>query len=273
MIKKGKKSKKKRKPVQTKIPRDDYVYGRTLANVSSLTVEMDPVTQQLHIREVDPSSIRRQVTHKRDGKDDKVLYSAPASDFSMNLSHFAELKTRFDYLMAVDTNTLTEIQQGYRMSACSIYVVKAHLQSIGSEIRYEHHATFLILNEDHQAKSEPIGWHLAISKTLEPEFLRTSRIGMLVDSELGKHLDINAGKEPYYGEHLLPPSLKFLYASSDKSATYANDMIRLCDTAATMVLEEFKKVGIADVLKLMPTRIGTALCFRVISTHEEETLE
>ncbi len=269
MIKKGKNDKKKRKPVQPKIPRDDYVYAHTVANISSLTVEMDPVTQKLYIREVDPSSIRRQVTHKRNGKDDKVLYSAPASDFSMNLSHFAELKMRFDYLMAVDTNTLTEIQQGYRVSACSVYVVKAHLQTIGSEIRYEHHATFLILNEDHQAKSEPIGWHLAISKTLEPQFLRACRIGMLVDSELGKHLDINAGKEPYYGEYLLPPSLKFLYASSDKSATYANDMIRLCDTAATMVLDEFKRVGITDVLRITPIKIGTASCFRVLSTHED----
>ena len=231
-------------------------------------MEYDPTTQQLHIPEIDPGSIRRQITHKREGKDDKVLYSAPADDFSMSLSDFAELKTRFDYLMAVDTNTLIETHQGYRVSVCSIYVVKEPLPSLGAEVRYDHHASYIILNTDHEAKSEPIGWHLAITRSLDPLSFQRFKIGIIVDSELGKHLDINSGREPYYGECYLPPSLKFLYASSDKSATYANNMIRLCDTAATMVLEEFKRIGIADVLKHKPIEVGTALCFPVVSTQQ-----
>ncbi|MBV7569557.1 hypothetical protein [Pseudomonas sp. PDM27] len=266
----AKKDKKKRKQGQQKVPRDHYVYGQVKKNVSSLTLEYDPTTQQLHIPEIDPSSIRRQITHKREGKDDKVLYSAPANDFSLSLGDFAELKTRFDYLMAVDTNTLIETHQGYRVSVCSVYVVKEPLRSLGADIRYDHHASYIILNTDHEAKSEPIGWHLAITRSLDPLFLQSCKIGMIVDSELGKHLDINSGREPYYGQSYLPPSLKFLYASSDKSATYANNMIRLCDTAATMVLEEFKRIGIADVLKHKPIDIGTALCFPVVSTQQHE---
>jgi hypothetical protein len=268
----AKKDKKKRKQNQQKIPRDLYVYGNVTKEVKSLTVTFDPVTQQLHIPEIDPSSIRRQITHKREGKDDKILYSAPASDFSMSLGDFAELKTRFDYLMAVDTNTLTDIYQGFRVSVCSIYIIKDHLSSVGSEVQYDHHASFMIFNSDHEAKSEPIGWHLAITQSIEPKFLNSSRIGIIVDSELGKHVDINSGKEPYYSDNLLPPSLKLLYASSDKSATYANDMIRLCDTAATLVLDEFKRVGVGDVLSLKSLKVGTALCFPVISTHPDENL-
>ena len=267
----AKKDGKKSKQGQQKIPRDHYVYGQVIENVSSLTLEYDPKTQQLNIPEIDPSSIRRQITHKREGKDDKVLYSAPANDFSMSLSDFAELETRFDYLMAVDTNTLVEIHQGYRVSVCSIYVVKEHLRSLGSDIHYDHHASYIILNTDHEAKNEPVGWHLAITRSLDPLFVESWKIGMIVDSELGKHVDINSGKEPYYGEFYLPPCLKFLYASSDKSATYANSMIRLSDTAATMVLEEFKRIGIADVLKHRPIEIGTALCFPVIATPPEKT--
>ncbi|PBP96433.1 hypothetical protein [Pseudomonas congelans] len=266
----AKKDKKKRKQSQQKIPRNTYVYGHTLENVSSLTVELDPITQNLTIKEVDPSSIRRQITHKREGKDDKVLYSAPANDFSLSLTDFGELKTRFDYLMAVDTNTLNEIHKGYRVSACSIYVVRESLGFVGREIRYEHWASYIILNTDHSAKSEPIGWHLTIGLNISPAFLATSRIGIIVDSELGKHLDINAGREPYYAGHLLPSSVKLLYASSDKSATFANGMIKCCDTAASMVLAEFKKMGIDEVLKVTPIQIGTASCFPVVSIQESD---
>jgi hypothetical protein len=258
-----KKDKKKRKKGQEMLPRDKWIYGHATKEVSTLTMQMDPVTGELNILEIDPSTIRRQVTHKREGKDDKVLYSAPANDFSLSLTDFSELKKRVHYLMAADTNTLNDIHQGYRVSACCIYVVKQPLQSLSSDIPYEHHASYLILNTDHQAKSEPIGWHLAITRSIDFQFLKSNRIGMIVDSELGKHLDINAGKEPYYETNYLPPTLQFIYASSDKSATFANDMIRSCDSGATILLNEFKKVGIAELLRFEPIRVGTALCFSV----------
>lgn len=264
--------KKNRRKGQVTIPRDHYVYGHAPGKVESLTVEMDPVTHQLSIREVDPSTIRRQITYVRQKKDDKVLYSAPADDFSMSLDHVAELKARFDYLMAVDTNTLDEVHQGYRVSACSIYVVQDHLGSLNADSRYNHHATFLILNTDHQAKSEPIGWHLAITRTIHP-LLQHSRIGMIVDSELGKHIDINAGREPYYATSLLPPNLKFLYASSDSPATFANAMIRSCDTGAKAVLSEFKRRGISEILRHEPIEVGTALCFQVLLKQPKNPLE
>ncbi|MFH7423317.1 hypothetical protein RA276_33345, partial [Pseudomonas syringae pv. tagetis] len=76
----------------------------------------------LSVREVDPSRIRYQIPYVREKKDDNALYSAPADDFSKSLDHYEELKARFDYLMAGDTNTLNEIYQGYRVSACCIYV-------------------------------------------------------------------------------------------------------------------------------------------------------
>jgi hypothetical protein len=257
------KDKKKRKKGQEMLPRDKWIYGHATKEVSLLTMQMDPVTGELNILEIDPSTIRRQITHKREGKDDKVLYSAPANDFSLSLSDFSELKKRFHYLMATDTNTLNDIHQGYRVSACCIYVVKQPLQSLSSDIPYEHHASYLILNTDHQAKSEPIGWHLAITRSVPIEFLQRNRIGMIVDSELGKHLDINARKEPYYQTTYLPLTMQLIYASSDKSATLANDMIRSCDTGAKILLNEFEKIGIAELLKHDPMRIGTAFCFPV----------
>ncbi|HEK1766619.1 TPA: hypothetical protein SMR47_000504 [Pseudomonas putida] len=260
--------KKKHKKGHVPLPVETYVYGSVKEGVSSLTVHTDPVTGELYIDEIDPSTIRRQITHKRDGKDDKVRYSAPANDFSLSRTDFGDLKSRFDYLMAADTNTLKEIYQGYRVSACSIYIVKSPLKALGNEMAFEHHATYLILNTDHEAKSEPLGWHLAITQSLVPAFLKSCKIAMVVDSELGRHVDINAGREPYYKSFYLPSSLKFFYASSDLSATYANNIISLCDKAAGMVLDEFKRIGVEEILKHTPIKLGTASCYRVVSRDD-----
>ncbi|MFH7376262.1 hypothetical protein RA263_30095, partial [Pseudomonas syringae pv. tagetis] len=62
------------------------------------------MTKQLSVSEVDPSSIRYKITYVREKKDDKVLYSATADDFSMSLDHYEELNPRYYYLMAVYTN-------------------------------------------------------------------------------------------------------------------------------------------------------------------------
>jgi len=265
---KMKKKRAKQKDGEATIPREGWVYGHATEKVASLTLNIDSATGKLSIREIDPSTIRRQITHKREAKDDKVLYSAPADNFSLSLTDFEDVKQRFDYLMAVDTNTLDTVYKGYKVSACCIYIVKDHLKSIGSDLPFVHHATFLILNPNHAGKNEPIGWHIAISQSLAPWFLHSCRIGMIVDSELGKHIDINAGRSPYYEHHHLPPKLRFIYAS-DRSATYANSMIKLCHNSANMVLNHFERVGIDSVLLRNPLKLGDALCYRIVSSQQE----
>ena len=266
MEKKGKKG-KRQKDGEITIPREEWVYGHAAEKVSSLTLEIDPATGKLNILESDPSTIRRQITHKRKSKDDKVLYSAPADDFSLSLTDFEEVQQRFDYLMAVDTNSLDTLHKGYKVSACCIYVAKEHLKSIGTDLLFEHHATFLILNPDLDAKNEPVGWHLAISQSIAPWFLQSCQIGMIVDSELGKHIAINAGKEPYYSDHYLPTTLRFIYAS-DRSATYANSMIRQCHASANMLLKHFEGVGIDSILQRQSLKLGEALCYRIVSPRQ-----
>ncbi|MEN5218696.1 hypothetical protein ABE484_22805 [Pseudomonas pudica] len=258
---------RRQKHGEVTIPREEWVYGHATEKVSSLTLQKDSVTGKINIFEIDPSTIRRQITHKREAKDDKVLYSAPADDFSLSLTNFEEMRQRFDYLMAVDTNTLDMVYKGYKVSACCIYVVKDHLESIVTDLPFQHHATFLILNPNHEEKNEPIGWHLAISQSIAPWFLQSCRIGMIVDSELGKHIDINAGVEPYYGSYHLPQKLRFIYAS-DRSATYANSMIKQCHSSAKMVLEHFEGVGIDSVLQRNPLKLGDALCYKIVSSQQ-----
>jgi hypothetical protein len=59
-----------------------------------------------------------------------------------------------------------------------------------------------------------------------------SRVGLVVDSELGKIEKINNGILPYIGSFLLPSHIKLLYASDAASDTLQNQMIKYCHRAA-----------------------------------------
>lgn len=255
------------------IPRDDYVYGHTADKVSHLTVSFD-LSDGITIHEVDPHSIRRQITHVRKGKDDKVLFSAPANDFSLSRGHLDELKTRFDYLLAADTNTISDHNgpvrfSGYTASACTIAVITDPLQALTNEILFQPLASYLILDSGAETKPEPLGWHLALTRHTDTPFLRTKRLGFIVDSELGKHLDINARKVPYYAGHPLPSNTALIYASGDKSEMFANQMLKYCDNIAGQVLVQFKRHGIDALLKEPSFQVGSAVCIAI--SHAPKT--
>ena len=246
-----------------KIPREEYVCGTTADVVSSLTFTFDPVRGTMSIPEVDPSTITRKLTHKRENKDDKVIYSAPAEDFSLSLSYIDDLKKRFDYLIAVDTNTRKkpDVQNGYSVSASCMYCITEPLQAHTDEIPYQYLASYVILDTDMQAKHESLGWHLAIKHHIDTPFLRTQRIGVVVDSELGKHLEINSRTTPYHADFHLPANVSLLYASSDKTDTLANGMIKLCDAGATRLLDEVERRGLDELIQTGPPSEGTAKWF------------
>jgi len=262
-------NRKKRRRATPKLPRDDYVYGSTADVVSTLTFTVNSVTGAASIAGVDPSTITRRLTHKRAGKDDKVIYSAPADDFSLSLGHFDELKRRFDYLIAVDTNTRKkpEVQEGYAVSASCIYYISEPIQTVTSQIQYQHLASYIILDTNIHAKHEPLGWHLAIIRHVAHPVLRTSRIGIIVDSELGKHLEINARKIAYYAGHYLPENVTLLYASGERTDTFANGMIKHCDAGANAMLDEMERRGLDELVQKDAPIDGTAKWFSISGIH------
>lgn len=261
----GKQSKRKRKQqAEQTLPRLDAVYGTTAGNVSSLTVQVD-ANGEIRILEVDPASLQRRVTHEREGKSEKVIYSAPAKNFTQAQDRWGEVVDRFDYLMAVDTNTLKEVRDGVRFSVCSIFRFSNRLGQLGPDDCAMHVDTYLICdtNADFSASHEPLGWHLAITRNTALLRQNSGRVGLITDHDLGKHVDINAGRIPYYGDAVMPEGVAFLYASSDKADTFANQLIRCCDNAATKVLARVKDRSIAGCFYRDPLEFGSAICFRV----------
>ncbi|SER06103.1 hypothetical protein SAMN03159444_03123 [Pseudomonas sp. NFACC02] len=264
---KGKKRRQRRG--QPSIPRDEHIIGHTAGVVTSLKVTAHPV-HGITIAELDPLSIRRELTHAREGKTGKVITSTPVSDFNLLRGGFAELQARYDYLAAVDTNTLKDKNglvryRGYAVSACALAVIAEPLQTLTDVARYSGLVCYLILdsNPAPEVKHEPLGWHLALNHMATP-FLQTKRIGVIVDSELRDHLKINTRQRPYYGDHILPAHATLIYASADKSETLSNQMIKHSDAFAKQVLSEFQRLGIDYILVQPYTEMGTVRCYRII---------
>jgi hypothetical protein len=248
----------KKKP--SKIPRDHYVVGHTAGVVSRLTLTIDPVTLQPSILELDPSSLRSQISHARqNGKGDKVLVSTPTDDFAaLDESFITQLQKKFDYLVAVDTNTELDRIDGYKVSACCVCGVLQPLASLTDRVPYQTLACHLILDSGDMGNAERLGWHLVATVTINTPFLRTQRIGVVVDSELADHVAINARTKPYYGDHFLPENVSLVYASSDKIETLVNEMIRLNDKNAVQLIKAVKREGIPALQLQGGVQYGTA---------------
>lgn len=261
----GKQSKRKRKQDQGKKPRTEAVYGTTAGVVDSLTLNFDPETGEIHIPEIDPASIQRRLTHARDGKDDKVIYAAPAIDFSQSKNQFNELCAQFDYLVAVDTNTLAAVSRGHRVSVAMIYCIPSSLKELAhQQIVYMPLGAYLIVDRDLTAVHEPLGWDLAIQLNLKQCIKDSKRVAMVVDHALGNHSCINSRKRPYHNETILPESISLIYASSDKTDTFANELLCLCDKGATQILEHVKDDTIDSMLLQPGFRTGvTSWCYPV----------
>jgi hypothetical protein len=249
-----------------KIPRYQSVAGRAIGVIDHLTISYDPVTGDPSIHELDPASLRSEISFKKQNGKDKVVYSTPVEDFSaLSESFIDQLKKKFDYLIAIDTNTIKNPPRtnGCRISACASCAIPVPLSEISDQVAFNSVAAHLIYDSGPEVNAEPLGWHLIIQKLLRIPSLSSKRIGIIVDSELGLHIDINARKIPYYGEHILPTNMTLIYASSDKPEIFANAMLKHCDSIAETIIEDFRKKDPDSIFRMDGQKFGAATCIPI----------
>ncbi|WP_219094941.1 hypothetical protein [Pseudomonas sp. UMAB-40] len=256
-------SKKKDGP---KVPRDHYVVGHGVEGVlvETLTFTVDPLTGIPSVLELDPTSLRSQISYAR-GKSDKVLTSSPVDSFAaLDKSFIDRMREQFDYLIAVDTNTELERIDGYKVSACCICCIVDPLAVVTEPIKYEHLAAYLILDSGDEGNAELLGWHLVATVHINTPFLRTQRVGVIVDSELGDHVAINARTKPYYKNHMLPANMTLVYASDAATETFINAMIKLNDKNANGLIKAVKRRPLSTLQLNDGVKLGTATCHCIV---------
>jgi hypothetical protein len=253
-------SKKKDEPT---VPRDHFVIGHTADLVNTLTFTVDPITGLPSIPELDPSSLRSQISYARK-KTDKVLTSSPTDGFAaLDESFIERLRKKFDYLIAVDTNTELERIDGYKVSACCICCIQEPLATLTEHTKYGHLAAYLILDSGDEGNAELLGWHLVATRHTNTPLLQTQRVGVVVDSELGDHVAINNRTKPYYRDHLLPDNLSLVYASDAAAETFLNGMIKLNDKNAGELIKAVKAKGLSALNLQGGVKLGTATCYQI----------
>lgn len=251
-----------KKKVGPTVSRDHYVVGHAAegAMVKTLTFTVDPLTGISSVLELDPTSLRSQISYARK-KTDKVLTSSPVDSFAaLDKSFLDRMREQFDYLIAVDTNTELDRIDGYKVSACCVCSINVPLVSVTETTPYEHLAAYLILDSGDEGNAELLGWHLVATRHANTPFLQTQRVGVIVDSELGDHVAINSRTKPYYGNHMLPANMTLVYASDAAAETFINGMIKLNDKNAGGLIEAVKQKGLSSLQLQGGVKLGTATC-------------
>ena len=212
--------------------RTDSVYGTVSVTDGYLTIQYDPLQDAIEIEGAEPGSTRTESYHLRDSGKPKVISSVP----TFGSSPFTTTKALlvYDRVIAIDTNT--RIVDGVRWAVCFSYHVPEPLSRYKGEFPWFPLGAFLIRDVVDGVNPEQIGWHLTLQHYL-PRFRHDDEsLAVVVDSELGRHRDINARTSGYYGTHLLPPRTALIYASSDKDKnTLQGTLIRACDAASTQI--------------------------------------
>ena len=160
----------------------------------------------------------------------------PSQSLDTQFSPTKALISQYQNLIAIDTNT--QMIDGRRISATIAYIVPRTLSSYEKAIPFVPLCGYIILDVIQEVNPEKIGWHLILTRHINSNHFQAGRrLGVVVDTELGSHGEMNARKTAYYESHMLPSYASLIYASDASGDELPNHMIRHCDSAASLTLK------------------------------------
>lgn len=222
---------------QLKKKRKEQIFATVTATRDSLSITYDLANDRVEFKDCRVDSVIHSAHYDRQSGKEKVLYSIPSNGNSGHLNQRAQLNKDFDFLFAVDTNTRKFKDR--RLSICVSFVVPNSLDHYNTIINISPFLVIAINDVSPKVNPELIGWHLTIEKIIaNSAYNKNQRIGIIVDSELGKLPRINKREIHYYREKYLPENIQFIYASAEKGGEYfTNKMIRSCEIIATKIFD------------------------------------
>lgn len=149
----------------------------------------------------------------------------------------------FDWLFAIDTNTRGH--NGSRISISSSVLAFLEIREPTSTPNWTAKVVpqEAVIFRNAKVNPEVIAWQELINRILgSPHFKSSMKIGVIVDSELGRISSINSRKMPLLGGHNLPENFQLIYASADVGADYPqNKLLRICDRTSSLVWDFLSK--------------------------------
>jgi len=223
--------------------KQDRVLATITATGDDLSFSYDKLRDKIEIHNAKIESMHHETFYERASGKDKIVSQTPCQVGKGYLNQFDSVINNIDFLFAIDTNT-DEIN-GERTSLSVCYFVPQALRFYKDAVPFSPFIAFEINEAEPNVNPECIGWHLLIDCIVNNEaYNLEQRIGIAVDSELGKLKSINSGELPYYNDYYLPKNIKLLYAS-DKGKDYlVNSMLSYCHKASKKTVVVFRQKGI-----------------------------
>jgi hypothetical protein len=217
-------------------PRLQRIYSTTKKGITEISLSFDPQNGAI-LFDTEMTNIYSETTFDRP-KGQKVVSRVPI----LGGAHFKiddAIEKNFDIVFAIDTNTRNI--RGYSISISGVIQCQKvfAVDSMGMAKKYWQWFTpFCMEFLEVKSKPENLGWMMLIDYITSPlrDFFK-KRIGIIVDSDLGKLNQYNLRKSPIYEEVLLPKNIQLIYASSDVGRDlFPNQMLKLADRASARCL-------------------------------------
>lgn len=191
------------------------------------------------------TSVYSEVTYERP-KGPKVLSRIPQRHRDISFGSSNALLKNYEFVCAVDTNTRT-IRDG-RVSVTGIIVLRPFVLPTVRELQrgWKLEAPFCLEFLDIREKPENWGWMAAHQMLREQGLIgAATRVGRIVDSDLGNLNNYNAHKSPVIRDDLLPDTMQLIYASSDAGKeNVVNRALSTADSASRQCLDEIENGGV-----------------------------
>jgi hypothetical protein len=155
----------------------------------------------------------------------------------------------FDVIFAVDTNTKEIRGERYSVGAMSVLRIERSRPNYALKVGPAREPLRLNMNmfgaliraKNCPSNPEPWFWRVAIEDGIRKTYAGYSdslRIGLVVDSELGRLDEYNTRQVPIHESYLLPQNFTLIYASADSGSSHLlNRLLRLCDKEAAYHLD------------------------------------
>jgi hypothetical protein len=193
-------------------------------------------------------------TYPRENKGEKVVFEHNAGAHGVYLNERAQLCANFDRLAAIDTNGV--IINGEEVFISVFAMTKTTLSRTEPDVNFDTHA-FYFFGVPEGINKEMVGLDIALVNFILPELEKfPHKLGIVNDSDLGIHREVNAGELPYLGDKILDPRIKLIYASTDAGAQLTNEILKVCDSKAKKIAKYLTN----NTENIERTGVGYAYC-------------
>ena len=187
----------------------------------------------------DVTNVYSEISYDRPNKNAKILSRIPQSNDGLTFDHEKAITKNYDVLCAVDTNTISILDQKFSAIGAVIAIEAMIPAPTGLRKVWKFHVLFgaVILNPKSD-KIENMGWLIAHQQLSQSGVIKDGdRLGMIVDSDLGNINDYNHRRKPAYQDMMLPSGMSLIYASGDVGKDILlNKTLSIADSIASQSL-------------------------------------